>query len=82
MKTIFNTYIKIESQKEADRLKQVCIYNGLEIWNDSAAFLFFDEEVFGYSETEFFVFDLLNNDEELTEVTESEWMELLKEYKS
>lgn len=40
MKTIFNTYIEVESQEQADRLKQICIDNGLPYWVNSSAFNF------------------------------------------
>ena len=85
MKTIFNTYIEIEdkNQEQADRLKQVCIDNGLPYWEsirfgwDSRFFKFF-----GYSigANEFFLL-LDNEDAKHTQVTEPEWMELLTKYK-
>ena len=34
MKTIYNTYVVTESQKQCDRMKQLCIDNGLDIHYD------------------------------------------------
>jgi len=41
MKTIYNTYVKMESQEQCDRMKQLCIDNGLKIWDDEVAFEFY-----------------------------------------
>ena len=87
MKTIFNTYIEIESQQQADRLKQVCIDNGLPYWKAQIAFRFDGKEcqpIFE-NELEAGTFAVYNNHDcyiEKTQVTETEWMQLLKEYKS
>mgnify|MGYP003402789722 FL=1 len=32
MKTIYNTYVVMESQDQCDRIKQLCIDNNLPIW--------------------------------------------------
>jgi len=32
-KSIFTVYVPIKSQQQADRLKQICIDNGLAIWD-------------------------------------------------
>lgn len=77
--TIFNTCVEVTSQEQADRLRQVCIDNGLRIWDD---FEFLKER----KEFRFFYFwenvfcNWLNNDL-YEEITEPEWMELLTKYK-
>ena len=38
MKTIYNTYIKVTSKQQADRLKKMCLDNNLPIWDDEASF--------------------------------------------
>lgn len=83
MKTIFNTYIEVESQEQADRLKQVCIDNGLPIWENIQVgwnSMFFN--FFGYSigTNDFFLLSD-NEDAKHIQVTETEWMELLTKYK-
>ena len=80
MKTIFNTYIEIESQEQADRLKKVCIDNELDCWPSEDTFVL-DENYkhFGCYKG---YFDIWNLSIGYTQVTETEWMQLLKEYKS
>ena len=39
MLTIYNTTVKVTSQEQADRLKQICIDYGLPIWDDKDAFV-------------------------------------------
>jgi len=78
MKTIYNTAIPITSQEQADRLREVCINEGLAISENKSAFSFNDEyNVFGFAGITFFVlFD--NENMKHTLVTEAEWMKLLK----
>ena len=81
MKTIFNTSIEVESQEQADRLKQVCIDNGLPYWDDKMAFKKDDEyKYFVMYSDEFWLQCYVMKS--FTKVTETEWMELLKEYKN
>jgi len=88
--SIFEVYIKVESQEQADRLKQVCINNGLPIWKNKIAFEFQNKnnDLFsvGNAETkEFFIFPYKGNESDLygfEQVTESEFMEILKQYKT
>lgn len=80
-KTIYNTYIRVTSQEQCDRLKQVCVENGLRIWKKLSAFEFlieFNYDIFQYSSGEDFFIDA-RPEKNYTEVTESEWMELLKQ---
>ena len=81
MKTIYNTYVVMESQEQCDRMKQLCIDNGLPIWRISFAFDFFikSKNVFSFSEksNEFFIYDFMDIDDQ-TQITEQEFIELLK----
>ena len=38
MKTIYNVAVLMESQEQCNRMKQLCIDNGLPIWDDDLAF--------------------------------------------
>ena len=78
-KSIFTVYVPItKGQEQADRLKQICIDNRLKYHDD---FKPYDND-YGY----FYCWDdkfcnwktPLSND---TQVTEAEFIELLKEYK-
>jgi hypothetical protein len=82
-KTIYDTYIRVTSQEQCDRLKQICIDNELKIWDDAVAFEFDginSEPLFEYClDYGFAIYNnhftpYVNN-----EVTESEWIELLKQ---
>lgn len=78
MKTIFNTYIEVTSQPQADRLKQVCVDNGLPIWHNRIAFMIYkSSKYFSIKYGEFFVGAFQRG----LKVTEPEWMELLTKYK-
>jgi len=82
MKTIYNTYVIMESQEQCDRMKQLCIDNGLPIWEDSIAFLFSTKEnVFEFLNGEFYVTsnNSIGKDTNVNfEITEQEFIELLK----
>jgi hypothetical protein len=83
MKTIYNTYVVMESQEQCDRMKKLCIDNGLPIWNNFE--FIFDKNVgnqfyntidpttnnFSYS------FTVLYHSEHSTQITEQEFIELL-----
>ena len=77
-KTIYNVYVIMESQEQCDRMKQLCIDNGLLIWDIELGFeLLMDEVNFNFhiDSEEFFV---SSNIEDKTQVTETEFIELLK----
>jgi hypothetical protein len=83
MKTIFNVYVPMQDQAQCDRMKQVCIDNGLGISKYSSSFEFYKDGKTMYFRASipsklFFVsfFDYGQ------EVTESEFINLLKEYKN
>lgn len=78
-KNIHNVFVRMESQEQCDRMKQLCIDNNLPIWNDFdfkpmskqreyIYFYFYDGDFCNY----------LSNSENYSEVTEQEFIELLK----
>jgi len=75
MKTIYNTYVKMESQEQCDRMKQLCIDNGLPI---DYGFTI-DCKYFEYCS----IFDEWNVwhylDSAKTEITEEEFIKLLQD---
>ena len=80
MKTIYNTYVEMESQEQCDRMKQLCIDNKLRIWD---SFNYVMSEV----KYKYFYIDLgdfcnwLENSNNFDKVTEQEFIELLKKTK-
>jgi hypothetical protein len=82
MKTIYNTFVVMESQEQCDRMKQLCIDNLLSIWEDKTAFSFESKEnCFEYCEIEFYVTSCNIIPETLngkTQITIKEFIELLK----
>jgi len=83
-KTIFNTYVPMESQEQCDRMKQVCIDNGLKIWCYEDAFLLLDVGFYFFDTFSGFAVDSYNGNPKVgySKVTESEWLELLSNHKS
>ena len=79
-KTIFNVYVEMTSQEQCDRMRQVCIDNGLPIWNDEIAFELLDiSRFFRCLSEEFFIgASVLKH----AQVSETEFLQLLKEYKN
>lgn len=81
MKTIFNTCVEVTSQEQANRLKQVCIDNGLPIWDSECAFN--ANSMFKWFccnlNNEFFIRCFAFVEQE-HKITESEWMELLEQH--
>jgi len=78
----------MDSQATCDRMKQVCVDNGLDIWKWDRAFYYEQDKVclfhFDYECNEFFVctpYDSWLSEQILIQVTESEFLQLLKEYK-
>lgn len=84
-KTIFNTCVEVTSQEQANRLKQVCIDNGLKTWIDKIAFRFDGIEFDPIFEYEIpYGFAVYNNRGNITKklINESEWLELLNQCKT
>lgn len=82
MKTIYNTYVEMESQEQCDRMKQLCIDNGLPIWEDEYAFTFnCNINCFEFVDLEFYITSCNIIPETMIgkqKVTEQEFIELLK----
>lgn len=84
MKTIFNTCVKVTSQKQCNRLRQICIKNELQYWDDKIAFRFDGIDVvptFEHGGVGFAIFNSGTMTDKIV-VSESEWMELLNQYKT
>jgi len=80
MKTIYNTYVVMQDQEQCDRMKSLCVENGLKIGIHSEDFDFIirtDEiNTFRYSEDYGFAIWWLAKTK--VEITEQEFIELLK----
>lgn len=83
-KTIYNVFVKMESQEQCDRMKQLCVDNNLPFWDDVIGFVYdkiygnqfyFVDSIEGNFEA---VFSILYNSEYSNEVTEEEFIKLLK----
>jgi len=83
-KNIFNVYVVMESQEQCDRMKQVCVENGLPIWDFVCGWSFDGtykgEHHFGFWDKEDF-FIGLDASRNHIQATEAEFLQLLKEYK-
>ena len=80
MKTIYNVAVLMEDQTQCDRMKQLCLDNGLPIWDDKVAFekIEGEENNFGFGfDDEFYV----GIGYERPLVTEYEFIQLLKNNK-
>lgn len=80
MKTIYNTFVKMESQVECDRMKQLCIDNDLPIGKLESSFELIENIgylFFHYSENSkaFYIGD---NHYNFEKITKQEFIELLK----
>ncbi len=87
MKTIFNVFVPMESQEQIFRLESLCLDNDLPIWECSAGWQFFDSGNFFAYEQECKEFFCMSDKTEInkwnySEVTEAEFLELLKLHKS
>lgn len=82
MKTIYNTYVVMESQEQCDRMKQLCIDNNLPIWENVFLFDKRYNNLFGKIDCDFWVTyeksNVLEVKQYKTQVTEEEFIELLK----
>ena len=69
----------MDSQETCNRMKAVCLENGLPIWEDEIAFIYNKElgNEFYYANDFRVLYDSYK-----TQVTEAEFLELLKEYKN
>jgi len=90
-KSIYNVYVVMQDQEQCDRMKQLCVDNGLPYWDDESAFehmcrfkicsFTFDKE-----DNEFYIINPYNAEQwyennDMLMVTEQEFIELLKQQK-
>lgn len=80
-KSIFTVYVPITSQEQADRLKQVCIDYGLPIWDFEDAFKLEKDCRFFCVDADQLNFAIYGAHHNKIKVEESEFMELLKQWK-
>lgn len=76
--SIYEVYVNIEDQEQADRMKQICIDYGLPYWGSADAFLLIkDFKYFSFFGKDCWIGSkhLIDNK---TQVTESEFLELVK----
>ena len=84
--TIFDVYVPMQDQEQCDRMKQVCVDNGLPYWKHRVAFqyinnpIYNEESYFCLCGKEFFVTVCWNKNK--TQVTEVDFLILLNEWKS
>jgi hypothetical protein len=82
-KTIFTVAVPMQDQTQCDRMKAVCLENGLSIGNHSQDFEFIvrqnETNTFRFSNN--YGFGIWWLDKNTTQVTEAEFLELLNEYK-
>lgn len=82
-KTIFNVFVYMESQEQCDRMKQLCVDNGLQVDMHIDFFRFIKKYKWFFCDMalkKFAIWGYLYR--HYTEVTEAEFMELLNEYKT
>ena len=81
--TIFDVYVPMQDQEQCDRMKQVCVDAGLDIY-DNVIFNYLKKEYrfFYCSNGDFCNWLELEYDRYLPQVTEADFLTLLNEYKS
>ena len=81
-KSIYEICVPITSQEQADRLKAICIEYGLPIWENKLCFTWFNISnnflTFNYGNKEIGIWDENLNK---TQITESDFIQLAKEFK-
>jgi hypothetical protein len=84
MKTIYNVAVLMDSQEQCDRMKQLCIDNGLPIWEDEIAFEYSkDFQYFtSYQDDKQFFIGYHHYLSIYELITEAEFIELLKKHKA
>jgi len=89
MKNIFNVYVEMDSQATCNRMKQICIDNGLPISLHKNDWIYVNEHinVFTYDYSyKYFNIGFITNLEKKKVIeylaTETEFIELLKQYKN
>jgi len=85
--TIFEVYVLMTSQEQCDRMKQVCVDNGLDYWNGEGFDFYKGKENYftqSHVDSDFLIFVKDYHDRAIKnkqEITEAEFLQLLKEYK-
>jgi len=80
MKTIYNTYVEMESQEQCDRMKQLCIDNKLKIWDSYVGFELLESNKFFCIDEDGDFCVIIPTDKQHYEITEQEFIELLNNY--
>jgi len=78
MKTIYNTYVKMESQEQCDRMKQLCIDNGLNIRNALIGFKLLETNKFFCVDEDGDFCVIIPTNKQHYEITEQEFIELIR----
>lgn len=75
--TIYEVYVEMQDQAQCNRMKQLCVDNGLPI---EPYFFMLNEQwnIFEFTEIPFKHFGLWTSNNNNTKVTEQEFIELLK----
>lgn len=80
-KSIYDVYVTVTSQEQADRLKRICLEYGLPIWEDEIAFVVYtNEDIFCYGVNKSFAVYVCSYNNK-TQITESDFIQLAKEFK-
>ncbi len=82
-KSIYDVYVTVTSQEQADRLKAICIEYGLPIsdFEDSFDFEIEDKEMYLRTSIVSKLFFVSNFQQQRTQITESDFIQLAKEFK-
>jgi hypothetical protein len=80
-KSIYDVYVTVTSQEQADRLKAICLEYGLPIWELGFAFYSKKRKFFRVSISGVPDFGVWGTKAKLTQITESEFEKLAKKFK-
>jgi hypothetical protein len=82
-KSIYDVYVRVTSQEQADRLKGICLEYGLPIsdFKDSFDFEIENKEMYLRTSIATDCFFVSNFQEQRTPITESEFEQLAKKFK-
>jgi hypothetical protein len=82
MKSIYEIYVPVTSQEQADRLKAICVEYGLPIWELGFTFYSKKRKYFRVSISGVPDFGVWETKAKLTPITESQFLLLAKEFKT
>ncbi len=82
-KSIYDVYVTVTSQEQADRLKGICLEYGLPIWDNSLAFKFTRLQCCfsTHGGEDFFIGGQIPKWMKSTQITESDFIQLAKKFK-